>query len=249
MDGVLVTSWRAIPGAVEALATLRAQDIPFRLITNTTTHSRRELAATLAGAGLEVRADEIVTAVVATAEYLHVHHPDAAVFLLSDGDPREDLEGIRLVEDAAEEADVVVLGGASDAFSYDTIGRIFRMLMGGAALVGMHRNMYWRTHHRLELDAGMYLAGLEAATGVEATVCGKPAPAFFGAALALLGSPADRTLMVGDDVENDVLGAQRAGLQGALVRTGKFLPADLGRGALDHVLASIADLPGLLARA
>jgi ribonucleotide monophosphatase NagD (HAD superfamily) len=57
--------------------------------------------------------------------------------------------------------------------------------------------------------------------------------------------------MVGDDVENDVLGAQAAGLTGVLVRTGKFRAEDLRRasGEPDVVLGSIADLPGLLASA
>jgi HAD superfamily hydrolase (TIGR01458 family) len=140
----------------------------------------------------------------------------------------------------------VVLGGASDDFSYANINRIFRLVMDGAALVGMHRNLYWRTADGLQLDGGAYLAGLEAAAGVTATVCGKPSPAFFESALALLGLPADRVAMVGDDIVNDVLGSQACGLTGVLVRTGKFMDADLEKGTPDHVVDSIADLPGLL---
>lgn len=246
IDGVLTVSWEPIPGAVEALRWLRERGIPFRLITNTTTHAREDLAATLREAGFDVRAEEVVTAVVATASYLRAHHPDAGVFVLSDGDPRGDLEGVRLVP--VEEAEVVVLGGACEAFSYEAINRIFRRLMGGATLVGMHRNLYWRTAEGLQLDAGAYIAGLEEATGRRAAVCGKPSAAFFEEALRLLGVPAERAAMVGDDVVNDVLGAQRAGLTGVLVRTGKFLPSDLEReeGRPDHVLGSVADLPAWL---
>jgi ribonucleotide monophosphatase NagD (HAD superfamily) len=63
-----------------------------------------------------------------------------------------------------------------------------------------------------------------------------------------LGVPAARAAMVGDDVVNDVFGAQAAGVTGVLVRTGKFLPGDLERaeGAPDHVIDSFADLPALL---
>ncbi len=77
---------------------------------------------------------------------------------------------------------------------------------------------------------------------------GKPAPAFYAAALAHLGASAASTLMVGDDIENDVLAAQRQGLTGVLVKTGKYLPrAHLGAsGTPDHVLGSFADLPALL---
>lgn len=248
IDGVLTVSWEAVPGAVETIAWLRRAPLPFRLITNTTTHTRRDLAATLRAAGFDVRPHEIVTAVVATASYLQAHHPGAGVFVLSDGDAGEDLEGIALTD--LDEADVVVLGGAGEDFTYAAMNRIFRRLTEGATLVGMHRNLYWRTSEGWRLDGGAYIVGLEEATGRAAAICGKPAAAFFEEALRLLDVPADRAVMVGDDLVNDVLGAQAAGVTGALVRTGKFLPGDLerGDGEPDHVLDSIADLPGWLGR-
>jgi HAD superfamily hydrolase (TIGR01458 family) len=245
MDGVLAQSFAPLPGAIETLAWIRDRGIAFQIVTNTTTHTRAELAATLRDGGFDLEAGDIVTAVTGTATYLREHHPNARVLLLSDGDAREDLEGVTLAG-AGEPADVVVLGGASDDFTYANLNRIFRLVMDGATLIGMHRNLYWRTADGLELDGGVYLAGLEAATGVTATVCGKPSPAFFESALALLGLPADRVAMVGDDIVNDVLGAQACGLTGVLVRTGKFMEADLGKGAPDHVLDSIADLPEML---
>ena len=245
IDGVLAVSWEAIPGSVEAMRWIRAQELPFRLITNTTTHPRRELANTLGSAGFDVRPDEIVTAVVATAAYLGTSHPGAPTFVLTDGDPSADLDEVVIV-DRPEDAEVVVIGGACEDFSYDAVNRVFRRLMGGAALVGMHRNRYWRTAAGLQLDAGAFIAGLEYASGISATICGKPAAAYFHAALELLGVPASRALMVGDDIENDVMGAQAAGLTGVLVRTGKFRPEDLERGSPDHVLDSLGDLPGLL---
>ncbi len=112
IDGVLAVSWEALPGAVDALARLRDEEIPFRLITNTTTKSRADLAGTLRGAGFDVADEEIVTAVVATAEHLRKAHPGAPVFVLSDGDATADLVGIDLVE--VDDADVIVIGGASD---------------------------------------------------------------------------------------------------------------------------------------
>ncbi len=245
IDGVLVTSWRALPGSVEAMSWIRARQIPFRLITNTTTHTRPDLAATLEDAGFDVRPDEIVTAVVATASYLGAHHDGARVFLLSDGDGGGDLAGVDLAS-SPEDADVMVLGGACEDFTYDIVNRIFRRVRDGASLVGMHRNMYWRTSQGLELDVGAYVAGLEAATGVTATICGKPSPANFDAALSSIGRPAERAMMIGDDIVNDVLGAQSAGIEGVLVRTGKFTPSSLDLGDPDHVIDSLGDLPGLL---
>lgn len=245
IDGVLATSWQALPGAVPALEAFRADGLPFRLITNTTTLSCAALAGTLRDAGFDVHDDEVITAVVATATYLQEAHPGAAVFVLTDGDPTEDMAGVRLVA-RPEDADVLVLGGASEDFGYDVVNRVFRRLMDGATLVGMHRNRYWRTSRGWELDAGAYLAGLEEATGVTAVTCGKPSRAFFHAALALLGVPAARALMVGDDIENDVEGAREAGVRAALVKTGKYRPGDEERGAPDLILDSLAELPALL---
>ena len=245
IDGVLAVSWDPIPGSIDTLSWLRAHDVPFRLITNTTTHTRAHLAASLNAAGFDVRADEIVTAVAATADYLRAAHPGARVLLLSDGDARNDLEGVSLVG-RTEQADVVVIGGASEEFTYDALNRIFRLVMEGAALVGMHRNLYWRTAEGLNLDGGAFIAGLEEAAGVTATICGKPAPSYFEAALRLLGVPASRVGMVGDDIVNDVIGAQAVGITGILVKTGKFLPNDLSKGEPDVVLDSLADVPAWL---
>jgi HAD superfamily hydrolase (TIGR01458 family) len=248
IDGVLAVSWDPIPGSVDALARLREAGLPFRLITNTTTKTRHDLGETLRGADFEVADEEIVTAVVATAAYLRATHPDAGVFVLSDGEATDDLEGVRLVD--VEEADVVVLGGACDDFTYPTINRIFRRLMDGAALVGMHRNLFWKTAEGWELDGGAYLVGLEAAAGVDAVICGKPAPTYFEAVLDDLGVSADRAAMVGDDVLNDVVGAEAAGLTGILVKTGKYRDGDEDQHDRrpDHVVDSFADVPELVLR-
>jgi HAD superfamily hydrolase (TIGR01458 family) len=248
IDGVLSISWEPIAGSVEAMDAFRRAGIPVCLITNTTTHTRAALADTLRGAGFDVRPELIVTAVTATAGYLRSSHPDAAVFVLSDGDARADLDGVTLVA-SPDDADVIVLGGASEEFTYDAINRSFRRLMGGASLVAMHRNLYWKTTDGFELDGGAYVTGLEAAANVTAVVCGKPSAAYFTAALAVLGVPAARAAMVGDDIVNDVEGARAAGLTGILVRTGKYRDGDLERGTADAVLDSLADVPAWLGRA
>ena len=246
IDGVLAVSWEALPGAVDAMRRLRDGGIPFRLITNTTTKTRADLAGTLRQAGFEVAGEEIVTAVVATAAYLESTHAGAKVFVLSEGDASEDLAGVELV--AVDDADVIVIGGAGGDFTYETMNRIFRRLMEGASLVGMHRNLFWKTSEGWELDGGAYIAGLEEAADTVATICGKPEKAYFDSALALLGVTADRAAMVGDDLVNDILGAQAAGLTGILVRTGKYREGDEDReeGRPDHVVPSFADVPGSL---
>jgi HAD superfamily hydrolase (TIGR01458 family) len=245
VDGVLVVSWEPLPGAVETLRALRDRQTPFALVTNTTTLSRRSLATRLAAAGLPVEPERLVTAPAATAAYLRSHHPGATCFLLATGDAADEFEGIDLVEDAA---DVVVVAGAEDALTYDAMNRAFRMLRNGATLVAMHRNAWWMTSEGPKLDAGPYVTALEEATGARAVVMGKPSTEIFRGAVVLLGIEPERALMVGDDLEADVLPAQAIGMIGVLVRTGKSGEESLvqARGRPDHVIDSVADLPALL---
>ncbi len=89
-----------------------------------------------------------------------------------------------------------------------------------------------------------FVAALEHAAGRKALVFGKPAEAFFRAAVELQGLPANEIAMIGDGIETDIEGAQKAGLRGILVRTGKFRESDLEGGIIpDAVLDSVADLP------
>jgi HAD superfamily hydrolase (TIGR01458 family) len=246
IDGVLAVSWRAIPGASEALEWLRAAGISFRLMTNTTEITRSELVGKLADAGLPVDAGEIVTAALMTADYLRTQYPGARCFVLGGADSAEDFDGIEVTREGAE---VVVIGGASWAFSWDDMNTALRLVLDGAALVGMHSTYSWMTDEGMVLDTGaVLLHGLEAATGRTAVICGKPSPQAFAAGLHALDLPAEAVAMVGDDVQTDVLAAQACGLTGVLVRTGKFRPDSLDHagGTPDVVIGSIEDLPKLL---
>jgi HAD superfamily hydrolase (TIGR01458 family) len=249
IDGVLAVSWEPLDGAVEAVRVIREAGLPIVLLTNTTSRTRERIAGTLAAAGFPIEPDEILTAPAAAAAHLREHRPGASCLLLNSGDIDADLEGVPLVSDPGTTPDLVLVGGAGPEFDYAALDGVFGHLQRGAELFAMHRNLYWRTGSGLQLDSGAFLLGLERAAGTEATVLGKPAAAFFDAALAALGVPAAAAVMVGDDLEADVLGAQARGLTGVLVRTGKFRAEDergLDGHTPDHVLDSIADLPGLL---
>ena len=249
IDGVLTVSWKPLPGTVAALHRLRAAAVPLALVTNTTSRTRASIAGALAGAGFPVAASDILTAPVIAAAYLHDRYPGARCLLLNSGDITQDLAGLTLARPGDPvPADVVLVGGAGPEFSYQALNQAFGHLQRGARLVAMHRGLYWRTSEGLQLDAGAFLAGLEQAAGTEADVVGKPAAAFFATALARLGASAAGTMMVGDDIDTDVLAAQRQGLTGVLVKTGKYLPRthQAAAGTPDHVLDSFADLPALL---
>ena len=163
---------------------------------------------------------------------------------------RDDLDGVTLV---GENAQAVLLGGADETaetnqvFSYMNLARAFAELEGGAGLYCLHKNPWWQTARGALLDAGAFVAGLEYATGLAATVLGKPSAEYFEAALAALDADPERTWMVGDDVDADIGGAAALGMRTILVRTGKFRD-DAGAWSVspDVVLDSIADVPSFL---
>jgi len=248
LDGTLYTGDAAVPGAAEVLSGFRTHAVPFRLVTNTTTRSRRMLVDRLAGYGLAVAPEEIVTATLAGVELIRAGRYGRVAPFVPAG-ALEDMEGLALAGGTSGRpraaADVVVLGDLGERWTFALLQEAFEQLMAGAALVALSRDRYFRQGDRLALDAGPFVAALEYAAGATAAVAGKPSPAFFEAAVRSLGLAAGRPVaMVGDDLWSDVQGAQRAGLQGWLVRTGKFREEALqGSGIVpDRILASVADL-------
>ncbi|HEY7635162.1 MAG TPA: HAD-IIA family hydrolase [Gemmatimonadales bacterium] len=252
LDGTLYAGGAAIPGAVDLLAKLRASGTPFRLVTNTTSRSRRLLVERLRGYGFEVEAGEIFTASLAgVALARRLGYSRVAPFVPSAA--LEDMTELDLIGGSFGRPDdsqptppaAVIVGDLGEQWTYALLQEAFEYLMGGAALLALSRDRYWLQGNRLALDAGPFVAALEFATGTTASVAGKPSSAFFSAALDSLGI-ADPALaaMVGDDLWSDVQGAQGAGLQGWLVRTGKFREDVLRSSSVtpDRILPSIADL-------
>ena len=260
IDGVLVTSWQPIPGAVETLRLLAERQIACSYLTNTTTRTCAQIADALAGAGMRVRPDEVITAAVLTADYIRSRYPGARCLLVNSGDITEDMPGLDVIDSGVcdlpqrpDVPDVIVLGGAGPEYSHLTLSRVYEWMTQGVPVIAMHRSTAWNTADGLRIDTGMYLTGMEEASGRKAVAVGKPAPAGFEMAAARLGVESDDMYMVGDDLNNDVLAAQVVGMTGVLVRTGKFRQASLDRWAADefamqpnHVVDSVADLPALL---
>lgn len=249
MDGTLYEGGAAIPGAVESLGRLRRRGTPFRLVTNTTSRSRAMLAERLRRYGFDVRAEEILTATLAGVGVLRAAGYRTIAPFVPPG-ALEDMTALPLAGGTSgappvSAAEAVVVGDLGVHWTFALMQEAFEHLLAGAALVALSRDRYWRQGDRLTLDAGPFVAGLEFASGTTAEVVGKPSAAFFGSAVAALSQPPAAVAMVGDDLWSDVEGAQRAGLQGWLVRTGKFREEALRDASVhpDRMLASVADLP------
>jgi HAD superfamily hydrolase (TIGR01458 family) len=250
IDGVLMSSWQPISGAAETVKILRDHDVACAFLTNTTSKTREQIADALGGSGIEVHADEIVTAATLTADHLRTTYPGARCVLLNSGVIADDLPGVEWVD---TDPDVVVLGGAGEQFTHDALSRVYDWMCQGVPVVAMHRSLMWTNEKGLRIDTGMYLTGMESASGRKATAVGKPAPLGFQTSAERMGVDPDLVVMVGDDLDNDVLAAQVVGMRGVLVRTGKFRQERLDRHARDQyamqpafVVDSVADLPGVL---
>jgi HAD superfamily hydrolase (TIGR01458 family) len=249
LDGTLYSGDGAIRGAPEALARLRKQNIPHRLVTNTTSRSRAMLVQRLRDYGFEVSPEEVFTATLAGTDVAR----DAGYRCVAPFVPEPalaDMSGLELCGGtsgrvASRTPDAVLVGDLGEHWTYGLLQEAFDYLMSGAALIALSRDRYWLQGGRLALDAGPFVAALEFAGGKSAVVAGKPSPAFYAAALRSLGHEAPASAaMVGDDLWSDVQGAQRAGLQGWLVRTGKYREAVLRESGItpDRILDSVAAL-------
>ncbi len=268
LDGVIALAGKAIDGAPEALATLDRRGFPFRIITNTSLVSRATLSRWGERLGAPVPAQRFQSALSASADYTARAHPGAPLYVLGSSDALTEFEGQRLLshEEASApdaRAAAVVVGDSPEALSYDNINRAFRLVRGGAELIGMHRNPWWLTPDGPTVDAGAFVVGLEYATGTPARIVGKPSRTGFGVAVTALrrevraaGGPTlhrHEIAMVGDDVRTDVRAAQRAGLRGVFVRSGKHGPADVEAAARerggrrpDAIAASLAEVVAAL---
>jgi len=176
IDGVLYVGDEPIEGARQAFSELRELSASVRLMTNTTSRSRRAVREHLLGMGFDVSLDEVLTPAAMAERHCHQRGYGSVTVLVSEA-LREDLTALDSAAPGAH-ADAVVLGDLDDGFTPEVLNGVFRALMDGADLVALQHNRYWRRADGLALDVGAYAAALEYASGREAVTVGKPVRAF-----------------------------------------------------------------------
>jgi HAD superfamily hydrolase (TIGR01458 family) len=267
LDGVIVLAEKPVPGAAQALADLAERRIPFRIVTNTSLVSRATLSRWSGRLGAPIPADRFQSALSVSAAYTARRFQGEPLYVLTSDDARSEFAGQHLMTDKEAgmrdaHAAAVVVGDSPEAATWDNLNRAFRLIRNGAELIGMHMNRWWLTPDGPTIDSGAYVVGLEFSSGVKATIVGKPAREFFSQAAADLADEVSarggprllrrHVAMVGDDLDTDVRAAQRAGLRGAFVLTGKHTRADVAerarqnRPAPDLVADSLAGVVAAL---
>lgn len=242
LDGVLYVGKSPVPGVRELLDRLDRLGYPYCFVSNSTRRCRSSVAQRLRGLGYSIPEDLIFTPSLAAVDRLRRAGQDRC-YLLTTGDVHRDFEdaGIAVTD---RDADAVVVGDAGQDFTFDRMNAALRLLLDGAGLLALERDRYWMEPDGLVLSAGPFVAALEYATGVKSTLVGKPAPEFFGMALAHLGVAPQDAAMIGDDILTDVGGAIGSGMKGILVKTGKYRADLVASSGIepDQVLESLADL-------
>lgn len=249
LDGTLYIGNQEIPGAVNTIAQLRQQDFKLRFLTNTTTKSHAELLAQMASLGFSLAPDELISAPIGARLELQsiqqkLNRPLRIWPVVADA-IKPDFAEFTWDETAP---DFVVLGDIGERWDLTLINQIFNAMHSGAELIALHKNRFWQTEQGLKADIGFFVAGLEYVCSKTARIMGKPNADFFQRVLDSAGVTAVETIMVGDDIDSDVGGAQLLGMGGCLVKTGKFRQAYFDTSSVkpDWVIASIADLPAAL---
>jgi len=242
LDGVLYIGENSVPGAVETVSSLQQFGHRIAGVTNTTTQSRRTIAEKLKSMGIPIPEAAIYTP--AALANRAIGSKKAALFIRDS--LLEDFQNIRECRDSP---DFVVMGDiGGEGYPPKTLRLIFEMVMEGAEILALHKNRFWQKADGLHLDLGVFVAAIEYATGKSATVLGKPSAGFFHEICRELGVLPEHALMIGDDIESDIGGAQQSGLKTALVQTGKYRETFVKQIGIraDLVIPSVADLTDAL---
>ena len=223
LDGTLYFKGEPCPGAIETVNYLRQERYQLRFLTNTTAKTPKMLHAQMQALGFDIYEDEIFNATYACLQYLRAQPKNRCHFMVDDA-VKAFFKEIP-VDDGAP--DFVVVGDYGEGFDFHALNHAFRLLMNGAELIALQKNLYWFSAEGMFLDCGAFVTLLEAAAGTTSKVMGKPSKTFFKIALESLQCSPSEAIVVGDDITSDIVGAENMKMRSILVKTGKFKPNQL----------------------
>jgi len=234
LDGVVYRGDQAVPGAARLVNALRDRGMLVRFATNNSSATRSDYVLRLAGHGITATVDEIVTSSSATVDHLHAHLPRVRR-VLAVGAPGlvDELSAggfeVTPVADAApqdwngaplHERYHAVVCGLDRQIDYRRLGIAAAAIRAGALFIATNSDLRYPTPEGFMPGAGAIVAALQASSGVEPLVIGKPQPAMFQAILEHDGVLPQEALVIGDNPDADLVAARRAGIVSVLVLTG-----------------------------
>lgn len=247
LDGTLYIAEQWLPKSLETIEWLMHNNFQIRFVTNTTMENRRQLQKRFIDARIDFPTDWFFTPARAAFRWFKTAGDKAGILPLVHPNLLEDLEGLPLIY--GDEVPFVLVGDMDDTWNISILNQALRALLSGAKLTALHKNRYWMAADGYRLTTGAFVSALEYGANTNCEVIfGKPTQVFFDMILRDIGVAASETIMVGDDLESDVLGAQRFGIRGVLVKTGKFRQQQLSQISEQSIVAldNISYLPSLL---
>ena len=246
MDGVLWRGDTPLDGLQEFIALAERLKLSYLLVTNNSSRSPQQYVEKLARMGAVVTEDHILNSAMGTAGYLRDRAPGASVHVIGGpGIPAALQEyGLHVrQEDTVDRVDYVVVGW-DQGLTWWKLATATRLLRNGAQLVSTNPDITYPLESGLVPGNGSQVLALEAASGKQAVHIGKPAPILYEQAMALMGTPPEATLVIGDRLDTDILGGLRLGMPTALVLTGISQRDELAQSPIrpDLVYESLMEL-------
>jgi 4-nitrophenyl phosphatase len=253
-DGVLWKSNDPLPGIKSFFDFLIENNIKWALLTNNNTRTAQDYVDKLAGFGINAPPQAVFTSSTVTADYLlekygrearlHVVGMDGLIKTLAEAGFK-----FTLGEQIPSTPVAAVVAGMDRQINHEKIKIAMRLILSGADYIATNTDGSFPTPEGINPGTGMVIGALQFASGTEPYVVGKPQPAIFQTALKILGSHPSDTLMVGDRLETDILGANRLGIASAAVLTGVTNRDEIQNNTIkpDYIFEDIRDLHQALA--
>ena len=228
-------------GGARAIETLHESGKKLFILTNNSTDSVETVHARLAEFDIPVEKEEILTSALLTAEYLSKKHGKVSYFLIGEAGLESEMRKYGHSRTTGGAQFVVV--GLDRKLTYDKLDQAARLVRKGASIVATHSARLYMYSDGPAIATGPIVRALEYATQKKATVIGKPSPLMFRIALERTGCKERQAVMIGDQVDTDLEGASRAGIDSILVTTGLDQDA---RGSAIATISNVDDLVDLL---
>lgn len=255
-DGVLWRSDQAIPGIGHFFNTLDKQNIEWALLTNNNTKTAFAYVEKLKGFGIDAEEARVFTSSTVTADYLlNQYGKGAPVHVVGMSGLIDTVMQYGLNVTTGEEKPphkvVAVAAGMDREINYKKITVAMQLILDGAEFVATNLDSSFPVSDGFWPGTGAIIGALHGATNQEPTVIGKPEPAIYETAMSHLNANPRATAMLGDRLETDILGAQRAGIGTIMVLTGVATRKEIEFSQIkpEHVYEDISSLAKVLEEA
>ena len=244
LNGTLYEKGIPIPGAIETLNSFRKKNYNLNFVTNTDGRATGSVLSKIRNMGFDIRDGELLTPVTAAKRFIK-RNSNKTFYLLVYDEVKEDLSQA-IIND--ENPDYVIIGDFSDKMSYEELNKVFRFIDNGSRIVSLSNTTWYISEDGKNINTGAFVKMYESLCNTKALLLGKPSKDFLEFAINRTSSLAENTLIIGDDLKTDILGANSIGAFSMLVKTGVYNQVEVDESKIqpDFIIEKINDLKNIL---